>query len=80
MMADWKILSQYMDGKRPYMSSFQPEIYTSAELNENGVHQYQQHIDVLRWAIELGGIYIMTEVGCLSYHSCGPRANNLEAL
>jgi len=78
--ADGKSLSQYGDGKRPYPSSFHPEIDTSAELDENGVHEYQQHIGVLRWANELGRIDIMTEVSCLSQHLRAPRVNHLEAV
>ena len=34
LKADGKILSQYRDGSRPYMSNFHPEIETSAELNK----------------------------------------------
>ena len=36
---DGKILSHYGDGMRPYPSSFHPEIDTSAEIDENGVHE-----------------------------------------
>jgi hypothetical protein len=72
LTADGKSLSQYGDGKRPYLSTFHPEIDTSAELDDNGFHEYQHHIGVLRWAIELGRINIMTEVSCLSQHLCAP--------
>ena len=44
---DGKILSQYGDVRRPYPPSFDPYIDTSDELNENGVHEYQQKIGVL---------------------------------
>ena len=49
LTADGKSLSQYRDGMRPYPSSFRPCIDTSADMNENGVHDYQHHIGVLRW-------------------------------
>ena len=39
MTDDGKSLSQYEDGRRPYPSSFHPEIDTSAEIDENGVHE-----------------------------------------
>ena len=61
LTTDGKSLSQYRDGRHPYPLSLHPDIETSFELDENGVHEYQQHIGVLRWAIELGRIYIMTE-------------------
>ena len=59
---DRKSLSQYEDGRCPYPSSFYPDIDTSSKIDDNGFHEYQQHIRVLRWAIELGRINIMTEV------------------
>ena len=33
LTADGKILSQYRDGRRPYLSIFHPEIDTSAEID-----------------------------------------------
>ena len=71
-MADWKILSQYGDSRRPYLSIFHPDIDTFANIDENSVHYYQQHIGVLHWAIKIGRIDIITEVSCLSQHLCNP--------
>ena len=34
-----RILSQYGYGRRPYLSSFHPQIDTSADINENGAHE-----------------------------------------
>ena len=39
MTDDGKSLLQYGDGRRPYPSNFHPEIDTSAEIDENGVHE-----------------------------------------
>ena len=39
-----------------------------------------QLIGVLRWAIELGRIDIMTEVSVLSQHQCQPREGHLAAV
>ena len=81
---DGKILSHYGDSRRPYPSSFNPEIDTSADMDVNGVHDYQQHIGVLCWVIELGRIDsridIMNDVSCLLQHTCAPRVNHLEAV
>ena len=49
LTSDGKILSQYRDGMRPYLSSFRPYIDTSVDIGGNGVHDYQHHIGVLRW-------------------------------
>jgi hypothetical protein len=39
---------------------------TTAELKIDGVRYYQELIDVLRWAVELGRIDMGTEVSMLS--------------
>ena len=80
LTTDGKSLSQYRDGRHPYPLSLHPDIETSFELDENGVHEYQQHIGVLRWAIELGRIDIMTEVSFLSHQLCDLWVNHLEEL
>ena len=77
LSADGKSLSQYGNGRRPYPSSFHTNIDTSAELDENCVHEYLQHICVLHWVIELGIMGIMTEVNTLSHHLCDPLVNYL---
>ena len=35
---------------------------------------------MFRWEIEIGRIYNMNEVSCLSQHLCAPRVNYLEAV
>ena len=42
--------------------------------------RYLQLIGVLRWAIKLGRINIMTEVSVLSQHQCEPREEHLAAV
>lgn len=45
------------------------------------IHRYyQEFIGILRWAIELGRIDIITEVSCLSQHMCQPRIGHLDAV
>eukprot|EP00557_Chaetoceros_sp_GSL56_P014199 CAMPEP_0176484462 /NCGR_PEP_ID=MMETSP0200_2-20121128/4466_1 /TAXON_ID=947934 /ORGANISM="Chaetoceros sp., Strain GSL56" /LENGTH=360 /DNA_ID=CAMNT_0017880935 /DNA_START=761 /DNA_END=1843 /DNA_ORIENTATION=- len=73
-------LKVYGDGKRPYSSSYRPEIDVSDELDDAGIHRYQELIGILRWAIELGRIDIITEVSCLSQHMCQPRIGHLDAV
>ncbi len=73
-------LRMYGNGKRPYKVEYRPEIDQSEELGEKLINRYQQLIGILRWAIEIGRIDIMTEVSCLSQHLCNPRIGHLEAV
>ena len=79
-MDDGKSLSQYGDGRRIHLFSFHPDIDTSTELNENGVHEYQHHIGVLSWAIELRRIKIIHELSFLLQNLCDPQVNHLEVV
>jgi hypothetical protein len=72
-------LKVYGDCKRPYPKDYRPEIDVSHELDSDGIHRYQELIGILRWAIELGRIDIITEVSCLSQHLCAPRVGHLDA-
>jgi hypothetical protein len=72
-------LKVYGDCKRPYPKDYRPEIDVSHELDSDGIHRYQELIGILRWAIELGQIDIITEVSCLSQHLCAPRVGHLDA-
>ena len=73
-------LKAYGDGKRPYPSSYRPEMDVTSELDAERMNRYQQFIGVLRWAIELGRIDILTEVSCLSQHLASPREGHLHAV
>jgi hypothetical protein len=72
-------LKVYGDCKRPYPKDYRPEIDVSEELDDHGVHRFQELIGILRWAVELGRVDIMTEVSCLSQHLCAPRVGHLDA-
>ncbi|GFH56846.1 hypothetical protein CTEN210_13322 [Chaetoceros tenuissimus] len=73
-------LKNYGDGKRPYPSSYRPEMDVTQELDAELMNRFQQYIGVLRWAIELGRIDVMTEVSCLSQHLASPREGHLNAV
>jgi len=49
-------------------------------LDEEKSNRFQQLIGILRWAIELGRIDILTEVSCLSQHLAEPREGHLIAV
>lgn len=73
-------LKNFGDGKRPFPSTYRPEIDVSKELDEKSTNLFQQYIGILRWSIELGRIDIYTEVSCLSQHLCNPREGHLLAI
>ena len=73
-------LKNFGDGKRPFPSSYRPELDVTKELDEEMTNRYQQLIGILRWSIELGRIDINTEVSCLSQYLCNPREGHLLAV
>ena len=48
--------------------------------DEEHASRYRQIIGILRWAIELGRVDILTEVSLLSQYQANPREGHLEAL
>ena len=50
------------------------------ELYAELIDRFNQLIGVLMCSIELGRIYIMREVSCLSQHLCSPREGHLNAV
>ena len=66
--------------KTPLSSAYRPELDTSPELKEDGLHRYQELIGVLRWAVELGRVYILLETSMMLTHLALPRHRHLEQL
>jgi len=64
---------QFGTGLRPYPACYRPEIDVTPVLDEERTNRFQQLIGILRWAIELGRIDILTEVSCLSQHLAEPN-------
>ena len=60
-------------------TDYRPELDLSKELGDNLANRFQQMIGILRWALELGRVDIITEVTLLSSHNCSPHAGHLEA-
>ena len=42
-------LKNYVDGHRPYLSIFRPELDVTEEMGEELTNRYQQLIEVLKW-------------------------------
>ena len=53
-------------GERPFPAPYRPEVDVTKVLGDELHSRYLQLIGVLRWAIELGRIDIITEVSVLS--------------
>jgi Reverse transcriptase (RNA-dependent DNA polymerase) len=57
-----------------------PEIYTSDELDEEGIKKYQTMIGCLQWAISLGRFDIQAATMTMSRFRAAPRRGHLERL
>ena len=64
----------------PMPQGYHPEIDASDELNSDGVTMYQELIGMLRWAVEIGRVDILTELSLLSAYQASPRQGHLEHL
>ena len=62
----------------PMKSGYRPELDMSTELEINDITTFQELIGILRWAIELGRVDILTEVSMLSSYQASPREGHLE--
>jgi hypothetical protein len=62
----------------PMKSGYCPIIDISGELKIDGTQYFQELIGILRWACELGRVYIATEVSLLSSHLALPREGHLQ--
>ena len=60
--------------------SYAPEMDTSPELSPEDVTVFQELIGILRWAVELGRVDILTELSMLSTYQASPRQGHLEQL
>ena len=67
-------------GEQPYPAPYRPEVDITKVLGDDLHSRYLQVIGVLRWAIELVRIDIITKVCVLSQHQCNPREGQLNAL
>ena len=67
-------------GDRPFLAPFRQEIYVEKVIGDDPQSQYLQLIGLLRWAIELGRIDIMTKVSALYQQQCNPREGQLNVL
>ena len=64
----------------PMSTSYHPSKDVTREMNDEGLHNYQELIGILRWAIEIGRIDILLEVSLLSSHLALPCIGRLQAV
>ena len=61
----------------PFPTDYDPDLDTTAELDEKEATYYQSQIGILHWIGELGRIAIATEVSLLASHVALPRKGHL---
>ena len=64
----------------PMSQGYQPETDSSAELDADGITTFQELIGILRWAVEIGRVDILTEISMLSTYQASPREGHLEQI
>ena len=57
----------------PFPTDYDPDLDTTAELDEEQATYYQSQIDILIWIVELERIDIATEVSLLASHVALPK-------
>ena len=62
----------------PLSNGYRPEIDVTPELKVDVVQYYQEHVGMLRWAVEIGRVDILLEVSLMSSHLALPRQGHLE--
>jgi hypothetical protein len=62
----------------PMQRGYRPELDVSNILNPEQANYYMSLIRVLRWAVELGRIYIYIDVSLLFSFLCQPQVGHLE--
>ena len=61
-------------------SDYTHELYSTTELELDGITIYQELIGELRWAIEIGRVDIGHEVSVLSSYQAAPRDGHLQQI
>ena len=59
---------------------YRPELDESQELDTEGITMYQELMGILRWAVEIGRVDILTKLSMLSPYQAAPREGHLERL
>ena len=62
----------------PMKSDYRPETDETPELNTDEVTHFQELVGILRWAVEIGRVDILTELSMLSSYQASPRRGHLE--
>ena len=64
----------------PMTSNYAPETDDSPELDPDDITYFQELIGILRWAVELGRVDILTEVSMLSSYQASPRQGHMDQI
>jgi hypothetical protein len=79
---EWEFDGRKLERKAstPFKSLYRPELDTTPKLGPERATYFQSVIGVLRWAVEIGRVDILTKVSMLSSHLAMPRVGHLEAV
>ena len=66
--------------ENPFVGDYAPEMDENPSLEQEIASWYLYMIGVLRWMVEIGRVYIITEVSMMAYQMSIPRVVHLEAV
>ena len=64
----------------PFPTDYDPDLDTTAELDEEQATYYQSQMGILHWIVELGSIDVATEVSLVASHVALPRKVHLQTV
>ena len=64
----------------PILKSYSPELDSTDELKSHEITYYKELIGILRWATEIGRVYILHEISILSVYQASPQHGHLKEL
>ena len=62
------------------VTTYHPNEDVTKEMNAEGLQVYQELIGILRWSVDIGGVYILLEVSLLSPQLALPRVGHLQVV
>ena len=84
-----KYLAELADARRqlpktkaenPFVGDYAPGMAATPALEQDLASLYQSLIGMLRWMVEIGRVYIITEVSMMASHMDMPREGRVEAV
>ena len=64
----------------PMLSGYYPDTDSLPKLDQNSIMLFQEQIDILPWAVEIGRVDILTKLSMLLGHQSSPQEGHLEQM